>query len=157
MTLESLSECIESAAWFSRLGEFAGGPGQLAIRSLEVWADEEAISDRHHRGVAEEMEWLPAQAQDSDPIQPNLADSEVALGFYKQALAALRSTNSRPLLKVGTHDFQHVAVGAAAYACRRAAVEVEQGEPGFWCGLVPLYAAGFWPCGVLPDRTVVVL
>ncbi|MBN9417259.1 MAG: hypothetical protein J0I12_17570 [Candidatus Eremiobacteraeota bacterium] len=152
-----MRESIESAAWFSRLGEFAGEPGRLAIRSLEVWADEEAVSDRHHRGVAEEMEWLPAQAQDPDPIRPELTDSDVALGFYKQALAALRSLNAKPLLKVGKHDFQHVAVGAAAYACRRAAVEVEAEEPGFWCGLVGLYAAGFWPCGVLPDGTVVVL
>lgn len=157
MTLEALRESIESAAWFSRLGKFAGGAGQLAIQSLEVWADEEAVSDRHHRGVAEEMEWLPAQAQDPDPVSPSLADSELALGFYKQALASLRTVETRASLRVGKHDFQHVAVGAAAYACRRAAVEVEHGQPGFWCSLVPLYAAGYWPCGVLPDRTVVVL
>lgn len=158
MTHEQLKSCIEEAAWFSNLGKHSAARGQTAIQSLEAWADDqEGHCDAHHRKVAESMEWLPAQAQDPDPIHGlDLPDNEQALAFYKQALASLRSVPSNPHLKVGAHAFQHVAHGAAAYACRRAALEISHGQPGFWCEVVPLYTAGHWPCGILPDRTLVV-
>ena len=158
MTHEQLASHIDGAAWFSQLGNHAPAPGQVAIQSLQAWADEEAYIDPHHRQISATMEWLPAQAQDPDPIHGDrLAPSEHSLAFYKQALASLRSASSNPLLKVGPHDFQHVAQGAAAYACRRAALEISLGEPGVWCSLVPVYTSGNWPCGILPDQTVVVL
>ena len=161
MTLEQLSGEIDSARWFANLGSYQAGAGQQAISSLKAWASEDEILDRYHEKIAEQMEWLPAQSQDPDPIHGDrLGQSEEAkqhsLAFYKLALASLRSVTEIPALQVGPHRFQHVAVGAASYACRRAALEICAGEPGFWCSLVPLYAAGHWPCGLLPDQTLIV-
>ncbi len=157
MTLEQLAAQIEEARWFSRLGQYTPDAGQLAIQSLQAWADEESRCDRHHQRIAQSMEWLPAQAQDPDPIHGDrLPSDEQGLVIYKQALASLRPVAANGLLKIGPHDFQHVAHGAATYACRRAALEIVHGQPGFWCALVPLYAAGHWPCGLLPDQTLVI-
>lgn len=158
MNLQQLSKHIEEASWFSNLGSFTPAPGQVAIQSLEAWADDDSYYDRHHQKIAETMEWLPAQAQDPDPIHgERFAPQEESLVFYKQALASLRQAASNGRLRVGAHDFQHVAHGAAAYACRRAALEIVHGQPGFWCALVPIYTSGNWPCGILPDQTVVIL
>ena len=157
MTIEQLAATIDEAQWFSRLGQYAPDAGQLAIQSLQAWADEESRCDRHHQKIAEAMEWLPAQAQDPDPIHGDrLPTHDQGLLIYKQALTSLRPLAANPLLKVGPHDFQHVAHGAAAYACRRAALEICAQQPGFWCALVPLYASGHWPCGLLPDQNLVV-
>jgi len=157
MTLEELRGQIESARWFANLGGYVAGDGQLALQNLRAWASEDEILDRYHEKIAEQMEWLPAQSQDSDPIHGDrLEQGEEGLAFYKLALNSLRSLAEIPALQVGPHRFQHVAVGAAGYACRRAAVEICAGQPGFWCGLVPLYATGQWPCGLLPDKTLVV-
>lgn len=158
MTHEQLTTCIESADWFSSLGNHEAASAQTAIQSLEAWADDqEGHCDPHHRRVAANMAWLPAQAQDPDPIHGDrLPDSEQALAFYKQALASLRTARDNPRLQVCSHDFRHLAHGSAAYACRRAALEISHGEPGFWCEIVSLYAAGHWPCGILPDRRLVV-
>lgn len=158
MTFEQLAAHVENALWFTKLGQYAPASGQLAIQSLEAWADEESSCDRHHQKIAASMEWLPAQAQDPDPIHgDSLEPDEHSLAVYKQALASLCPVAPIKRLKVGPHDFQHVAHGAAAYACRRASLEISHGRPGFWCALVPLYAAGHWPCGILPDQTLVVL
>ncbi len=158
MTHEQLKACIEGASWFSNLGNHPAAPGQMTIQSLQAWADdEEGHCDSHHRKIAEAMEWLPAQAQDPDPVHGDrLANNEQSLAFYKQALTSLKSVKNNPRLQVGSHHFQHVAHGAAAYACRRACLEISHGEPGFWCSVVPLYSAGHWPCGILPDRTLVI-
>jgi len=157
MTLEELAAQMDRALWFSRLGQYTPAPGQLTIQTLEAWVDEESRCDRHHQKIAEGMEWLPAQAQDPDPIHADrLPPDERALVVYKQALASLRPVAANERLKIGPHDFQHVAHGAAAYACRRAALEIVHGQPGFWCALVPLYAAGHWPCGLMPDQTLVI-
>lgn len=154
---QQLNDLIGSAAWFCRLGSYEATRGQVSVQSLEPWVDEEGRCDSHHRRIAEAMEWLPAQAQEADPIHgQRLADDEQALHFYKQATAALRSLPPNPTLRAGHHDFQHVAAGSAAYAFRRASLEISHGEPGFWCQLAVLYAAGQWPCGLMPDRTLVV-
>lgn len=158
MTHEQLACCIEGATWFSKLGNYTAATGQVAIQSLQAWADEEGHCDAHHRKIAETMEWLPAQAQDPDPIHADrLPPCEQSLTFYKQALASLRTAPSHPLLQVGPHSFAHVAHGAASYACRRAAAEISHATPGFWCELVSLYAAGHWPCGILSDGQLVIL
>lgn len=165
MTLDQLAAYIEKARWFSNLGSYGAAPGQLAIVSLRAWADEEAEYDR----VAALMEWLPSQAHDADPVHADQLESRAeergqspeaaqqALSFYKRALESLRRAHKSPLLQVGPHSFEHVAHGAAAYACRRAALEIFLGQSGFWCDLIQLYAQGHWPCGLLPDKTLVVL
>ena len=161
MTLDQLRGQIDSANWFSNLGQYQANSGQLALTSLLAWASEDEILDRYHEKIAEKMEWLPAQSQDPDPIHGDKLEQgeeaqQQALAFYKLALNSLRPLAEMPPLQVGPHRFQHVAVGAASYACRRAALEICAGEPGFWCSLVPLYAAGQWPCGLLPDKSLVV-
>ncbi len=158
MTFEQLSQTIEQASWFSNLGNYRPGAGQVAIPSLQVWVDEEGHCPEEQRLIAADMEWLPAQANDPDPIHADrLPDGEASLAFYKQALHSLQGVGPKALLQAGAHNFQHVAQGAAAFACRRAALEIQQDCPGFWCQVVDLYAAGHWPCGRLSDGSLVVL
>ena len=53
MNLQQLSKHIEEASWFSNLGSFTPAPGQVAIQSLEAWADDDSYYDRHHQKIAD--------------------------------------------------------------------------------------------------------
>ena len=169
MTLEILRELLEHAEWFQKLGQFDGPEGMVALKNLEAWRSEELGVDEVAARIAEEMAWLPTKAGEPDPIH-GLRLRETArelekeeefrqqgMAIYKLALTSLRAATAHPLLRVGPHNFLEAAKGAAAYAARAAAGELVVGQPGPWCALVDLYARGFWPCGILPNRQVVVL
>ncbi|NHZ45053.1 hypothetical protein [Massilia aquatica] len=79
----------------------------------------------------------------------------VILDVCKQAWASLRFAESMKL-RSGPNDFTQAAIGAALYRVRMAALEVMADKAGFWCTLLRLYRHGYWPCGVLPDKTIVV-
>ena len=168
MNLESLRELLKNAAWFQQLGEFRGKPGMLAIRDLEPWRTDD-VGDSEEERVAASMEWLPSKVEMPDPFHGvsirELADEQskadalrkVSLEMYSAALTSLRSVTPHPLLKVGPHDFFRAARGAGAYAAKGAAGEVFLDQVGIWCSLLELFCEGFWPCGRLPDGTIVVL
>ncbi|MCW3060407.1 MAG: hypothetical protein JWQ02_2228 [Capsulimonas sp.] len=79
------------------------------------------------------------------------------LEVYKLTLVSLRTMVDHPLLHFGPDDLTNAARGAAAFAMRRAAIEIMLDTPGFWCSLAPYYFQGNWPAGTLPGGRVVVL
>jgi len=86
--------------------------------------------------------------------------SQQSRDVYKNALTTLRKFQGAPALKAGPHDFTEAARGAALFAVRRAAFEILLAEPSerrFWCRLISVYQVGHWPCGILPNKQVVVL
>ena len=169
MTLDELTAHISSARWFSNLGRFEGGGGFIAITTMEAWRSEDTIADAHHEQVAENMEWLPSvYSGEPDPIHGNslkLLAKELgkedefkkcSLEAYKRALASMRSVAETPLLRAGPHNFNTLARSMAAYAARASASEITVSRQGFWCSLIPLYSSGNFPCGLMPDKTIVV-
>ena len=101
MTLDQLRGEIDSARWFTNLGGYQPSSGQLALSGLKAWAGQDEILDRYHEKIAEQMEWLPAQSQDPDPIHGDrLGQGEdaqqQALAFYKLTLGSLRSLAEIP-------------------------------------------------------------
>jgi hypothetical protein len=169
-TVEDLKVELAAISWFRRLGEPLDEPGIARVANLEPWAGApDAEEDEAARALADAMDWLPTTRNQEDPIYGKLLEGQAkALGryegvrqedleVYKAALVSLRSMRPHPLLEVGPHKFTEAAKGAAAFAARRAALELIVNEPGFWCRAIFLYALGHWPLGVLPDRTIVVL
>ena len=169
MTIDELRKHIDAAAWFTRLGSFVPGEGQIAIKSLAAWESDEPIADAQAEKIAEEMEWLPSAIDQPDPIYGNALEAratklgveelrrQATLDVYKLVLKSLRSLTPHPLFRVGPHDFTNAAKGAASYAARRAVAEIVIERPDFWCSLIPLYRQGYWPCGYTNDRKLVVL
>lgn len=168
MTIDELGVQLDSARWFTQLGQYRAEEGRQAISSLEAWRNEDDGADSYHHRIAGAMEWLPGQSSDPDPVHGERLQalaaqagreeemSQLSLTVYKRALASLNSMGETPLLRAGAHDFQHVARGGAAYAARKAACEIFLEQPGFWCSLIPLFCHGHWPCGLMPDKTLVV-
>jgi hypothetical protein len=157
MTFDELNVLIKETMWFSRLGEPDVDKAYIRISTLAPGK------------IADQMEWLPSSRDQDDPIHGrSLEQRAEALGkkqefakqsleMYKTTLTALRKFEGHPALKVGPHDFTEAARGAALFAVRRAAYEILLGEPRFWCRLMKIYHAGHWPCGLLPDKQIVVL
>jgi hypothetical protein len=163
MTMEQLEAHVQAAHWFANLGQHPGGNGTLPIRGLAAWGNDDETVDTYHLRIAREMEWLPGQSSDPDPVHGETlkaaagqAGVDASLAMYKRTLESLGPLHPRPALRVGAHDFHHVARGAAAYAARTAAIEITVGQPGFWCSVIPLFSAGHWPCGLMPDNSLVI-
>jgi hypothetical protein len=166
MTLEQLLTELGEARWFESLGRYEGAEGTLAIRDLEPWRSEDSADPQ---GIARQLRWLPTKVSEDDPVHgASLRDTARQLGrveelkragleAYKVALASMSRASPQPLLRVGPHDFTEAAKGAAAFAARAAAGEIVVEKQGFWCSVISLYRSGHWPCGLLPDRTLVVL
>ena len=172
MNLEELRRTIESARWFSMLGQFTPHNDFVRIGNLQAWASAAPgrPQDSEQDAIADDMEWLPSTQSQEDPIHGSaliqLARKlrvedplkRARTEFYKTTLDSLgQQMTHSPLLTVGAHDFSDAAKGSALFAVRMAVTEILTGREGFWCSLIPLYQAGFWPCGRLTSGRVVVL
>jgi hypothetical protein len=173
MTIDDLKISIPAIAWFSRLGEpdYEGRPDYFSPPNMDDWKNVTGVlaNEAVPRIIEAGMEWLPTQRDQEDPIHGSSLEqraevlgkrdefSKQALEIYKATLASLRTIKGHPALKIGAHDFTEAARGAALYAVRRTAYETLLGEPNFWCKVMKVYQSGHWPCGLLPDRKVVVL
>ncbi len=168
MTLDELIALIKETDWFSRLGDPDVENVYIRISTLAPWANE-PTGDEELERTADQMEWLPSSRDQDDPIRGRSLEqraevlgkkeefSRQSLEIYKTTLATLRKFQGHPALKVGPHDFTEAARGAALFAARRSAYEVLVGQPDFWCRLMNIYHAGHWPCGILPNKQIVVL
>jgi hypothetical protein len=169
-TVENLRDEIAQIPWFQRLGEPLDESGIATLVNLEPWASAaNADEDGATRALADAMDWLPTTRDQADPVHGGSLEEKAkslarvedlrreSLEIYKRTLASLRRMKPHPLLRVGPHDFSHAAKGAATFAARRAVGEIIVEEPGFWCSVMALYVRGHWPCGILPDKTIVVL
>lgn len=168
MTLAELSALAMEAPWFSNLGEPDVDSEYVRIPTLAPWANEQTGNESLEQ-IADQMDWLPSSREQDDPIHGRSLEersealgkkqefSKQSLAVYKATLTALRKFDGHPALKVGPHDFTEAARAAALFAVRRAAYEVLLGEPGVWCRLMKVYRAGHWPCGILPNKQIVVL
>lgn len=169
MTLDELRSKITTAEWFLEPGRFQPLESpQLALRDLSAWAREDAVADEEAERVAAEMEWLPTQRDQDDLIWGRRLDAEattavgkaevnrVVMDIYKVTLGSLHGIPPNDVLRVGVHDFTNAAKGAAAYAARRAALELIAGKEVFWCPLITLYQKGHWPCGMTAKGKLIV-
>ena len=168
MTLEELESILHEARWFEHLCEPLATNQFVQIRSLAPWTNL-PTDDADVAEIANQMDWLPSSRDQDDPIHGKSLEkrseqlgkeeehSRRSLDTYKKALASLRTFNGHPALKVGAHDFTEVARGAALFASRRAAYEILVGDCGFWCSAMIVYGQGHWPCGILPNRSMVVI
>jgi len=167
MTIDDIKVEIEQANWFSRLGSYSAPKGHLALRDLHAWNNAEFDSsvDERSAAIASEMDWLPSSRDQDDPIHgeelmkylegAGINFKAVTLDLYKLSLKSLRTVDGMKICS-GPNDFSQAAIGAALYCVRMAALEVMADKVGFWCALLKLYGKGYWPCGVLPDKTLVV-
>lgn len=137
---------IDGGTWFAHCGRFPEESGSLrldAVASADTW------------------DWLPTSHDQLDPIYGNALVSEadkLGLGearrdaeaqMVRRVLALMRSLpKSIPALVDGPHDFTPAAKRGAEFAVRMAARELILGRAGFWCRVVRLFAAGYWPCGL---------
>ena len=163
MSPAEIMEIAQTAAWFQRVGQFRPYGSKVAIRTLNAWAGYPAPDDEN--AIADTMEWLPTSREQPDPIGADLAAlwatasperKAVPMNAYREALRSLGAVAHVSRLTLGPHDFSVAAHGAALYAVRSAAREAVVGAPGIWCELLEIYRDGYWPCGVLPDRRIVV-
>jgi len=158
MTLDELRNYVVNAQWFDKLGTFPESPETLVIRTLEPPEEDE------------EWDWLPSTITQEDPIyDPPLNVIAEGLGlrdelrvrskeYYALALRSLRKLpDELPLLIVGPENATPAARGAALYAVKQCVAEIVIGAPGFWSSLIPIYSAGYWPCGITDERHLVVL
>jgi hypothetical protein len=165
-SIEALHAAVESASWFERLGEYAGGGLGVPVSGASWQALSRAgVTAEFGQPPRPELEdhgldvadWLPTSFSQDDPVRgqelealehrhPNpLAVREARLLVAKLALQSLRGMHDHPLLEVGPVDFTVAARSAAGFACRSAATEIVLGTPGFWCSLIPVYHGGNWP------------
>ncbi len=168
MTISELEVLLQETKWFECLCESLADDRIVQIRSLEPWANIPTGDERLEQ-IADQMNWLPSSRDQEDLIHgrsledrseqlgKKLVYSRQSLDIYKKALAALRGFDGHPALQAGPHNFTEAARGAALFAVRRAAYEILLDDCGFWCSIMNLYHKGHWPCGILPDKTVVVL
>ena len=168
MTIEELEMLTNTANWFSKLGHFHPTEKTLALRTLEAWRTENIATDTYHEKIANEMEWLPSEPSQPDPIHGThlreIAESlglttelkSLSLKAYKDTLISLRNIADQPLLKIGPHDLNNAAKKSAAYSARIAAMEICLNQPGLWCEIIKLFAQGYLPCGLMPNGKLVV-
>ncbi len=164
MTSQELESLIEEIDWFQNLGTPIAITGAVQIPNLAPWADSPIASD-----VADNMDWLPSSHHEVDPIHNGLLrkragemskEAEIRkrnLKIYKKTQLSLRRFGDHSLLRAGPHHFKGAACGAALFAARHASFEILVDEVGFWCTAMNIYASGHWPCGILPDTTLVIL
>lgn len=168
MTLDELSKLLSEATWFNNLGRYTEHEGTVPLSDLAPWSGTEYNASEESVRVANAMDWLPSSRDQGDPIHGDSLDHQIissglqaiaqtnVASVYRLTLTSLQKTSVCPLLVVGPHDFTEAAKGAALYAARRAVIEIMIGKPDFWCGLIRIYAQGNWPCGIMPNGTVVV-
>jgi hypothetical protein len=146
MELEAM---LGSAEWFTRCGHFPGEPGAVPLAAVSA---------------ADPWNWLPTARDQDDPIHGGelVAAADAAglgqdrrnaeLAAARRLYAGLRTVPlSVPALVNGPDDFTPAARGGAEFAARMAAREAVVGRPGFWCRAIRLFAAGYWPCGWVPE------
>lgn len=167
MTIEHIQQLTAQAQWFTALGTFQQQADRLPIQHLLAW-DESIFNssiDDNHADIANAMDWLPSSGDQPDPFYANQLILEFqqqeaearshVMQIYKVAMSGLRHVD-HPLLHTSKHHFVEAAKGAALYCVRMAAIEAACGKPDIWGELLKLYAAGYWPCGVMPTGEIVV-
>jgi len=161
MTIEELLNVCENAAWFKNVGTYVEDADACSIKNLEAWGDTDSVDE-----IADAMTWLPSSLTEKDPFHDwarlkNLPEyggcPDAAKQVYQATLLSLRRMFDSPLFHVGSSNFYGAAKGAALFAFRSAALECKSSQPGPWIRIVKYYHAGFWPCGTLPDKRIVVL
>jgi len=168
MNIELIEQTIIQAKWFSKIGKYCPDDGMLAIPNLRAWDTQmfNADIDEHEADIAANMDWLPSCITDSDPMHGSalrnyLEENQID---YRPALKEISQLCMRSLCIVaddaitsGPHNFTKPAKDAALYCTRIATMECMAQKPGRWCQLLVLYGNGYWPCGMMPDGTLVVL
>ncbi len=168
MTFDELILLIRNTEWFQQLGQPGVDDEYVRLPNLQPWSDGGSANPMAEQ-LADKMAWLPSARDQDDPIHRHSLEKRAevlgkkqectnrSLEAYKATLMTLRTFDGHPVLKVGPRNFAEAARGAALYATRRAAYEALIEEPSFWCRLMNVYHSGHWPCGILPDRRIVVL
>lgn len=168
MTLDDLDFLLRTTRWFEHLGEPLADARFMQISSLAPWGSS-AAADATLDEIADQMQWLPSSRDEDDPfhgreleVQAERSGKKDELRLrsqemYRRALASLQVFSGHPALKVGPHDFTEAARGAALFAVRRAASEIVVNNCGVWCTVMSIYNRAHWPCGILPNGTLVVL
>lgn len=167
MTIDDIKFEIERAKWFSQLGSYDAPAGHVTLPDLNAWNNTafESSASKRNSTIASEMDWLPSSRDQDDPIhgkklvrhleEAGVNFKPITLDLHKLALKSLRTVNGMKISS-GPNDFSQAAIGAALYCVRLAALEVMANQSGFWCSLLKIYGDGYWPCGVLPDNSLVV-
>ena len=177
MTIDELINGMNSAKWFSRLGEFPPRQGRfVGVPDLTLWAAVAILellpsADPY---VPHDQEFIERfapmiclndldAAEDETGSELRNASKEVELNTTQLAelrrlmRRALNRAHEHPLLVVGPHRFLGAAKLAAVYAVERAAGEIKSEVEGPWSEIVALFFEGYWPMGVLPSGEIVVL
>jgi len=167
MSRDEIKLVIATSNWFSALGRYAGSKDRLSLADLHAWDQSifTARTDKCEGAIAGNMEWLPSSRDQEDPIhgielislleKTNPGYASTVLDLHKSALISLRAVPENSIMS-GPNDFTQAAIGSALYCVRMAALESLANVPGFWCDVLKLYSDGFWPCGLMPDRRLVV-
>ncbi len=161
MKIDELKSIVNDTEWFSMLGNFVPTDCYLSINGLEPWSNKPCVSADF--AISEHMEWLPTSKDEVDPFHScnlktdNKKYRTISLDTYKLALRNLRDLENISKLRVGPHDYTNSAKGAALYAIRHATFEILLNKQNYWSKLIRIYAIGNWPCGILPDKKIVVL
>jgi hypothetical protein len=166
MKINKFIRVLSAVNWFSKVGEFEEKQGMISIPNLEAWDSSEFRPglDKKLAKIAAEMDWLPTTRDQIDPIYGDKLKlglraipegSKQVLMAYKLAMSSLRNIDKRSFIS-GPNDFTEAAKGAALYAVRMAAIESLMDKPGFWTDIFNCYSKGYWPCGLINSRIVVV-
>lgn len=165
--MDRIRHAVVNAQWFSALGSYQPSEGQIALPNLSAWDRPRfpAELDTSLAKIASDMDWLPSSRDQPDPIHGEhlrsiLKDNGTAyqqevLESYKLALKSLRVVPDRTIFS-GANDFTQAAKDSAIYCVRMATLEVLSAQPDFWLDALMIYHEGNWPCGLLPDGTLVV-
>jgi len=167
MNVEIIKQSIIQAKWFSQIGNCFPGDGMLAVPNLQAWNTKIFNSDIGEREacIAANMDWLPSSITDSDPIhgsalrnylEENQIDYRPVLKEISQLCIKSLRIVADDAITCGPHNFTKAAKDAALYCARVAAMESMANKPGRWCDLLTLYEGGYWPCGLMPNGSLVV-
>ncbi|MCE9525429.1 MAG: hypothetical protein K8R36_05185 [Planctomycetales bacterium] len=180
MTFNELLELLQTARWFSNLGQAPPGLGLVVLNDIDEWRRvivNSTLADfglPYDAGVLAafpfgEMPRLPTAHEETDPIHGDslivLAQAEgrepefkaARLQASKAAAESQRGLVDSPILKVEGTDLNQSARSAGKYASRMAASEIVAGRVGLWCRQITLYHQGNWPFGLLPNGDIVLL
>ncbi|SJN58283.1 hypothetical protein VR7878_02755 [Vibrio ruber DSM 16370] len=167
MTYDELIEKLMNMNWFSNVGQFSRvDESKISLPNFSAW-DSATFSpdlDEKLASIAANMDWLPTTRDQIDPVNGNKLKNELknipngkemVMDAYKLAMKSLRNFD-KSKFKSGSNDFSEAAKGSALYCVRMAAIESLICQPGFWSELLDLYSDGYWPCGVLHNKIIVV-
>ncbi|CZF86826.1 hypothetical protein [Grimontia marina] len=166
MTYEELITKIDNTSWFTKSGSYCSSGNNIGIQNLRAWDNstfEDSLSPELKK-IASSMDWLPSSRDQKDPFHGQELTKRVAaieggktkvMAAYKAASKKLSGYDKSKFVS-GPHDYSIAAKNAALYCVRMAAMECLSDSQGIWVEVFKVYSQGFWPCGVLPDKKLVV-